>query len=87
MDALKPAHPVYNMVQALIAKATPGPLDLLVRGLLPGAWLGVATTPTGGPLVGALMFPARFMLIVLLGLELVTGCFAVLPDALLATAD
>jgi formate transporter len=94
MEALKPADVVYNMVQAPIAKATPGPLDLLVRALLFGALLGFATsqtigatTQTGGPLVGALMFPASFMMIVLLGVALMTGSFAVVPDALLANAD
>jgi formate/nitrite transporter len=48
--------------------------------------LGYATTlaytaagQTGLPIVGALIFPAGFVMIVLLGLELVTGNFALLP--------
>ena len=90
MDSLKPADIVANMVQAGIAKAGLGPFDLLVRGALSGALLGFATslalgatTQTGQPIVGALIFPVGFVMIVLLGLELVTGSFAVVPLALL----
>ena len=90
MDSLKPADIVANMVQAGITKAALGPFDLLVRGGLSGALLGFATslaigatTQTGQPIVGALIFPVGFVMIVLLGLELVTGSFAVVPLALL----
>jgi formate/nitrite transporter len=90
MDSLKPADIVANMVQAGTAKAGLGPFDLLVRGALSGALLGFATslaigatTQTGQPIVGALIFPVGFVMIVLLGLELVTGSFALVPLALL----
>jgi formate/nitrite transporter FocA (FNT family) len=63
---------------------------LLVRGVLSGALLGFATSlaigatvQTGQPIVGALIFPVGFVMIVLLGLELVTGSFALLPLAML----
>jgi formate transporter len=86
MDSLKPAAIVENMVQTGIAKSVLGPFDLLVRGALSGALLGFATSlaigatvQTGQPLVGALIFPVGFVMIVLLGLELVTGSFALLP--------
>ena len=36
---------------------------------------------TGQPLVGALIFPVSLVMIVLLGLELVTGSFALVPLA------
>ncbi|MDB6055748.1 MAG: formate/nitrite transporter, partial [Verrucomicrobiales bacterium] len=39
------------------------------------------TLQTGIPLVGALIFPVGFVMIVLLGLELVTGSFALVPLA------
>lgn len=62
------------------------PCALLIRGTLSGALLGVATSlalgatlQTGQSIVGALIFPAGFVIIVLLGLELLTGSFAVLP--------
>src|SRR5262249_49624166 len=60
--------------------------DLIIRGALAGAILGVATSlaftgavSTGQPLVGALIFPVGLIIIVLLGLELITGSFALLP--------
>src|ERR1700689_1591468 len=78
------------MVQSGVAKAQLGPFDLLVRGALSGALLGFATSlavgaavQTGQPIVGALIFPVGFVMIVLLGLELVTGSFALLPLAML----
>jgi formate/nitrite transporter FocA (FNT family) len=62
--------------------------DFLIRGFLAGALLGFATTlaltatkQTSLPIVGAVIFPVGFVLIVLLGLELVTGNFALLPVA------
>ncbi len=88
MDSLKPGEITENMIQAGIAKAALGPFDLLVRGALSGALLGFATSlaigatvQTGQLLVGALIFPVGFVMIVLLGLELVTGSFALLPLA------
>jgi formate/nitrite transporter len=91
MDSIKPADIVASMVQAGAAKARLGPLDLLVRGCLSGALLGFATSlaitasvQTGQLLVGALIFPVGFVMIVLLGLELVTGSFALLPMAWVA---
>src|SRR5262249_31835261 len=65
--------------------------DLFVRGFLSGALLGFSTSlaitasiQTNLPIVGALIFPIGFVMIVLLGLELLTGNFAVLPLALLS---
>ena len=90
MDTVRPAAIVAGMVESGIAKAALGPFDLLVRGALSGALLGFATslaigaaTQTGQLIVGALIFPVGFVMIVLLGLELVTGSFALLPLALL----
>jgi formate/nitrite transporter len=66
-------------VRVLIEKSS-------MRPRLAGAILGVATSlaitasaQTGLPIVGALIFPVGFVMIVLLGLELVTGNFAVMP--------
>ncbi|MDE2575092.1 MAG: formate/nitrite transporter family protein [Rhodospirillales bacterium] len=89
MDSLKPADIVAAMVQAGTAKARLAPFDLVLRGILSGALLGAATSlafgaavQTGQDIVGALIFPVGFVMIVLLGLELVTGSFALLPLAL-----
>lgn len=84
MDYVKPIEVVKNMVAAGDNKAGLSIKDLLLRGILSGALLGFATSlaftaaaQTGVPLVGALVFPVGFVMIVLLGLELVTGSFAV----------
>ena len=90
-DALKPAQIVGSMIELGWAKTTMPVGQLLVRSGLAGALLGVATTlafaataQTGVPLVGALIFPVGFAMIVVLGLDLVTGSFALLPMAVMA---
>ena len=64
---------------------------MLIRGKLSGAFLGYATslavlvTSQGlPPIVGAILLPVGFVMLALLGLELVTGNFAVLPIGALA---
>jgi formate/nitrite transporter len=89
MPYVKPDAVVDNMVQAGITKARLPIQDLLVRGFLSGALLGFATSlaltatiQTRIGIVGALIFPVGFVMIILLGLELVTGNFALVPLAL-----
>jgi formate/nitrite transporter len=91
MPYVKPDVVVDTMIQAGANKGRLGAKDLLVRGVLSGALLGVATTlaltgamQSGVGLVGALIFPVGFVMIVLLGCELVTGNFALVPMAVLA---
>jgi formate/nitrite transporter len=86
MDYVKPVEVAAAMVAAGSAKIALSPTDLLIRGVLSGAILGVSTTlaltaavQTGQPLVGAIIFPVGLIAIVLLGLELVTGSFALVP--------
>ena len=88
MDYIKPGDVVENMIRSGIMKAGLPVRDLLIRGFLSGALLAFATSlaltatiQTGVPLVGALVFPVGFVIIVLLGLELVTGSFALVPLA------
>jgi formate/nitrite transporter len=88
MDYAKPTDVVASMIAASKLKLNLEPRDLLIRGALSGALLGTATSfafgaglSTGQPLVGALIFPVGLVMIVLLGLELVTGSFALLPLA------
>lgn len=90
-DYVKPTQVVGNMIDAGVVKASLSPVDLLVRGALAGAYLAFVTSmaflvsaQTGQPIVGALLFPAGFALIVILGLELLTGNFAILPTAFMA---
>src|SRR4030088_3556687 len=88
MDYAKPADVVASMIDVSLKKLALSPRDLLIRGALSGALLGAATAlafsgaiTTGQPLVGALIFPVSLVMIVLLGLELVTGSFGLLPLA------
>jgi formate/nitrite transporter len=90
MAYVKPDAVIEQMVQAGTAKAHLAIHDLLLRGFLSGALLGFATTlaltgtiQTGVGIVGALLFPVGFVTIVLLGLELVTGNFALVPLAVM----
>jgi formate transporter len=86
MDYAKPTEVAASMVASGRYKLTLEPRDLLIRGVLSGAILGVSTSlaltgaiSTGQPLVGALIFPVGLIMIVLLGLELITGSFALVP--------
>ncbi len=86
MDYVKPADVATAMVNAGRTKLALPPLDLVIRGGLAGAILAAATSlaitgavQTSQPLVGALIFPVGLILIVLLGLDLVTGSFGLLP--------
>ena len=86
MDYVKPADVASAMVNAGRSKLALAPLDLVIRGGLAGAILAAATSlaitgavQTSQPLVGALIFPVGLILIVLLGLDLVTGSFGLLP--------
>merc|ERR1719487_509663 len=68
--------------------------QMVLRGSLSGFILGIATSlamtiwtqPFGKefPFLGAVAFPVGFCMLVLLGLELVTGNFAVIPMAVFA---
>ncbi len=88
MDYAKPSEVAASMIDSADNKLRLAPPDLLIRGVLSGAILGVATSlafnaaiSTGQPLVGAIIFPVGLVMIVLLGLELVTGSFGLLPLA------
>jgi formate/nitrite transporter len=86
MDYIKPVDVALCMIETGRRKLALSSRDLLLRGALAGGILGIATSlaftaavSTGQPLVGALVFPVGLVMIVLLGLELVTGSFALLP--------
>ncbi|WP_295122008.1 formate/nitrite transporter family protein [uncultured Chitinophaga sp.] len=91
MDYKKPAEVAGTMIQAGVDKAAMSLGDMVVRGILSGAILGFGTTfaltatvQTGLPVIGAAIFPACFIMVVLLGYELVTGNFAVMSLSLFA---
>jgi formate/nitrite transporter len=86
MDYVKPVDVASAMVETGRRKLDMSPADCLIRGALAGGILAAATSlaitgavQTGQLLVGALIFPVGLILIVLLGLDLVTGSFALLP--------
>mgnify|MGYP001402994413 CR=1 FL=1 len=90
MDYVRPSQVAASMVKAGTAKADMDVVRTVVRSVLAGAIPACATTlaltasdQTGVVLAGTLVFPVGFVLIVLLGLELVTGSFALVPLAVL----
>jgi len=90
-DYVAPAELIAEVLRVAQRKAGLSVRDMLLRGALSGAFLGFATSlvfvvQTQGvpPIVGALLFPVGFVMLVLLGLELATGNFALLPPAVAA---
>lgn len=90
MDYVKPGEVLGSMIETGKNKANLSILQLLVKGFLGGAILAFATTlaftatqQTSLGIVGAVIFPVGFVMIVLLGLELVTGSFALIPLAVM----
>jgi formate/nitrite transporter len=74
------------MIEAAATKIKLPATQLLLRGSISGALLAFATSLAFvsnaqglPPLVGAIIFPVGFAMIVVLGLELVTGSFALIP--------
>ena len=90
MSYVSPPDFVTKMIDAGQAKALMSVRDTLVRAYMGGAILALAaafavtiTVQTGNALVGALLFPVGFCLIYLLGFDLLTGVFTLVPLALL----
>ncbi|AVL99262.1 formate transporter [Gordonia iterans] len=90
MSYVKPADFVRSMVDAGESKAFLATRDTLVRSYMAGAILALAaafavtvTVRTGEPLLGALLFPVGFCLLYLMGFDLLTGVFTLVPLALL----
>ena len=86
-----PEEAVKSMIQAAEKKSTLPLGKMIIRGFLSGAILGYATSLSFVPriqglpaFVGAVIFPVGFVILVLMGLELVTGNFALLPMGLMA---
>lgn len=91
VDYTAPADLMTAAVKASESKARLKVKDLLIRGFYSGMALGVATTlavtiavQSGVPFLGAVLFPWGFVSIVIFGMELVTGNFALFSAGLLA---
>src|ERR1700736_4094392 len=90
-DYVAPKELLQEAVQLAKRKSELTVRDMLIRGILAGAFLGYATSLVFivlsqglAPIVGAILFPVGFVILVLLGLELVTGNFALLPAGAMA---
>lgn len=88
MDYVLPNELVDGMIAAGGKKANVSVKDLLLRGFYSGAILGLAVIlaltvaiQSKLPFLGSVLFPFGFASIVLFGMELVTGNFALLPMA------
>jgi formate transporter len=90
MSYLAPAEFVTKMVDAGESKVFMSTRDTLIRAAMAGAILALAAVfavtiiqQTGQPIVGAILFPVGFVMLYLLGFDLVTGVFVLAPLALL----
>jgi len=91
MDYVNPKELMQEVLAVAKRKSELGIGNMLIRGILAGAFLGFATSlavtvNSQGlpPIVGAILFPVGFVMLVLLGFELATGNFALLSVGLLA---
>lgn len=91
MDYVNPRNLIQEVVLSAKKKSALSISDMMIRGALSGVFLGFATslavvvTAQGmPPIVGAILFPVGFVMLALLGLELATGNFAVLPTGMAA---
>lgn len=90
MSYLVPAEFVSKMVDAGESKIYMSTRDSLIRAYMAGAILSLAavfaiavTVQTGSALVGAMLFPVGFIMLYLMGFDLLTGVFVLTPLALL----
>jgi len=90
MSYVAPTDFVTKMVDAGEAKVFMSTRDTLIRAYMAGAILALAaafavtiTVNTGEPLLGAVLFPVGFCMLYLLGFDLLTGVFTLVPLALL----
>jgi len=88
MDYVKPHGVVESMLAGGALKLSLPPRQLIFRGMLAGAYLGIGTSmavtvavETGYWIIGSLLFPFGLALAILLGAEIITGSFALLPVA------
>jgi formate/nitrite transporter len=90
MSYVKPTEFTARMIDAGEAKVFMSTRDTVLRAFMAGAILALAaafavtiTVNTGQPLLGALLFPVGFCMLYLLGFDLLTGVFTLVPLALI----
>jgi len=89
LSYVNPPDVATKMIDAGEAKVHMSTKDTVIRAYMAGAILALAaafaitiTVNTGSPLVGALLFPVGFCMLYLLGYDLLTGVFTLVPMAL-----
>lgn len=90
MSYLLPSEFVTQMVDSGESKVYMSTKDTVIRAFMAGAILGLAAAfaitvsiQTGSPLAGAMLFPVGFIMLYLMGFDLLTGVFVLVPLALL----
>jgi formate/nitrite transporter len=90
MSYLAPPEFAKKMVDAGESKLKLSTRDTLIRSFMAGAILAMGaalavtvTVQTGNALLGALLFPVGFCMLYLLGYDLLTGVFTLVPLALI----
>jgi len=90
MAYVVPTEFVTKMVDAGESKLLMSTRDTLIRSYMAGAILALGaafaitvTVNTGNALVGAMLFPVNFILLYLMGFDLLTGVFTLAPLAVL----
>jgi formate/nitrite transporter len=90
MAYLAPSEFVTKMVDTGESKLLMSTRDTLIRAFMAGAILALSAAfavtinvNTGNPLIGSLLFPVGFVLLYLLGFDLLTGVFTLTPLALM----
>lgn len=88
MSYVKPAELVQTVLDAGASKVMLSTRDTLIRSIMGGAILTIAaafavtvSVTTGSPLLGAVLFPVGFVMLYLLGYDLLTGVFVLAPLA------
>ncbi|GAA0483658.1 formate/nitrite transporter family protein [Microbacterium aurantiacum] len=88
MSYVKPADLIGTVIDAGASKVMYSTQDTMVRSIMGGALLSLAAafavtvaTTTGIPLLGAVLFPVGFIMLYLLGFDLLTGVFVLTPLA------
>ncbi|WP_065571809.1 formate/nitrite transporter family protein [Microbacterium oleivorans] len=88
MTYVKPTELVQTVIDAGASKVMLSTRDTLIRSIMGGAILTLAaafavtiSVTTGSPILGAVLFPIGFVMLYLLGYDLLTGVFVLAPLA------
>lgn len=90
MSYLQPYEFVTKMVDSGESKVYMSTKDTVIRAFMAGAILGLSAAfaitvaiSTASALIGAMLFPVGFIMLYLMGFDLLTGVFVLVPLALL----